>query len=332
LVRLVDDLLDVARITRDKISLHRQPIELASVIDFAVEASRPLIDLRKHQLQLEQATSAIWIHGDLDRLTQVLTNLLNNAAKFTEVGGQICVDVSVEGDSAVIRVRDNGIGIPPSKLESVFQLFTQVNRTLDRAHEGLGIGLTVVKRLIEKHDGTVQAHSGGPGHGSEFVVRLPMIPCPVNERSVRADEINAAQPQQTCRILVVDDNQDSAQSLAMMLEVMGHETEIAYDAFKAIDLASSYNPELILMDIGLPQMNGYDACRRIRNMDCGKSMSIVALTGWGQVEDQRRSMEAGFDRHLVKPVDLDALQKLLTTLKSAQNQLASRHASVADVF
>ena len=323
MVRLVDDLLDVARITRDKISLLREPIELKSVIDLAVEASRPLIDERKHKLQLSLDESPTWISGDLDRLTQVLTNLLNNAAKFTKDEGQISVSTSREGDEAVIRLRDTGIGIPAAMLDSIFQLFTQVPGTLDRPNGGLGIGLTLVKRLIEKHDGTVEARSDGVGHGSEFIVRLPVIRVPQGERQDKDSDVKKNQTYNARRVLVVDDNQDSANSLALMLRLAGNNVETAYDGLEAIERATSYKPDLILLDIGLPRLNGYEVCRRIREQPDGASTAIVALTGWGQQDDHRRSTEAGFNKHLVKPVDLDVLNDLIANLKSLKAQCLS---------
>jgi len=314
MVRLVDDLLDVARITRDKILLHRESIALAVVVERAIEASRPVIDAREHELILEQTTIPVLINGDLARLTQVLTNLLNNAAKYTEPKGQIWVTTSVENDMAVIGVKDTGIGIPTHMLESVFELFTQVDRALERSHGGLGIGLTLVKRLVEMHDGTVEACSRGLGNGSEFILRLPIL-AKIAEEVV--DRSNTSVPVAAVlrRILVVDDNRDSARTLSMMLDLMGQHTAVAFDGQEAIDIVTNDPPELIFLDIGLPRLNGYEVCRRIRELPGGSEIMIVALTGWGQEDDRRRSTDAGFDVHLVKPIDLATLEELVANLR-----------------
>lgn len=313
MVRLVDDLLDVARITRDKILLHRQPILLSTVIEHAIEASRPEIDSHKHQLSVTLCESPISIDGDLARLTQVFTNLLNNAAKFTQDGGRISVSTNIEGDSAIIRVRDNGIGIPRQMLNSVFNLFTQVDRALDRSTGGLGIGLTLVRRLVEMHEGTVEAQSAGAGSGSEFVVRLPLATMSSKDSTSLTKTSEDQTGIDSRRILVVDDNRDSVQTLSMMLRLMGHETEVATDGLEAIEKARNYQPDVILLDIGLPKLNGYEVCRRIREQSENQNALIVALTGWGQDEDRFKSKEAGFDRHLVKPIELTTLEDLLAS-------------------
>ena len=317
MVRLVDDLLDVARITRDKIHLQREKIDLSAVISRAVEASRPAIDASRHQFQVEHPPKPIRIAGDMIRLTQVLTNLLNNAAKYTEAGGRIWLRYGPENDSAVIRIRDTGIGIPPQMLESVFELFTQVDRALDRSHGGLGIGLTLVKRLVEMHDGVVEANSEGLGKGSEFIVRLPIATSTLEEGRPLQIESDKSAVMNRRRILVVDDNQDSARTLSMMLKLMGHDTATAFDGMEAIDVATEYKPDAVLLDIGLPKLNGYDVCRRLRQETAGRQMLIIALTGWGQDEDRSRSSEAGFDHHLVKPVDVAVLEKLLANRHSS---------------
>ena len=314
MVRLVDDLLDVARITRDKILLHRQTIALSIVVERAIEASRPVIDARDHELFVELSSNPVLINGDLARLTQVLTNLLNNAAKYTEPKGRIWLTTSIENDLAVIRVRDTGIGIPSHMLESVFDLFTQVDRALERSHGGLGIGLTLVKRLVEMHQGTVEARSNGLGNGSEFILRLPIhakAAEPVVDHPNGTGTISTA----LRRILVVDDNRDSAQTLSMMLDLMGHQTAMAFEGGEAIEVVTIDPPELIFLDIGLPRLNGYEVCRRIRELPGGNDIVIVALTGWGQEDDRRRSTDAGFDFHLVKPIDLATLEELLANLK-----------------
>lgn len=314
MVRLVDDLLDVARITRDKILLHRETLPLATVVERAVEASRPVIAAGDHELFVEHSATPVMINGDLARLTQVLTNLLNNAAKYTEPKGQIWLTTSIENDAAVIRVRDTGIGIPSHMLESVFELFTQVDRALERSHGGLGIGLTLVKRLVEMHGGTVEARSKGLGNGSEFILSLP-IHSKLAEPDVDHPDAGRTRSTTVRRILVVDDNRDSAQTLSMMLDLMGHQTAMAFDGQEAIDSVANDPPELIFLDIGLPRLNGYEVCRRIRELPGGNEIVIVALTGWGQEDDRRRSTDAGFDFHLVKPIDLATMEELLANLK-----------------
>jgi PAS domain S-box-containing protein len=311
LVRLVDDLIDVSRITRNKIELRKELVELASVIHQSVESCRPLAEIANHQLSVTLPPEPVYLHADPVRLAQVFGNILNNACKYTEPGGKFWLAAERQGSDVVVTVKDNGMGIPADKLGSVFEMFTQVERTLERSAGGLGIGLTLTKRLVEMHDGTVTAHSEGPGRGSEFVVRLPVL----------AEKLTDATPEPTAkptalprRILVVDDNPDSASSLAMLLQITGNETHTAHDGLKAVEAAEKHRPDVILLDIGLPKLNGYDACRRIREEPWGKNMVLVALTGWGQEEDRRKSIAAGFDGHLVKPVDYATLMKLLAEL------------------
>jgi len=309
MVRLVDDLLDVSRITRNKLELRKERVRLSTVIHSAVETSRPLIEQFRHQLTVTLAPHAIPLDADPVRLAQVFSNLLNNSAKYTEPGGAIELTSAVDGDQAVVCIRDNGLGIPAEAMPRLFQMFSQVDRNLERAQGGLGIGLTLVRRLVEMHGGTVTAHSDGPGRGSEFTVRIPIVkeaahdPVPEPTRS--------PVPGARRRILVVDDNRDSAQSLSMMLELMGNETRIASDGLAAVETAIAFQPDLIFLDIGLPRLNGYEACQRIRAAT-GRQSFIVALTGWGQEEDRRRSQEAGFDHHLVKPVDIADLTEILS--------------------
>ena len=240
----------------------------------------------------------------------MFSNLLNNAAKYTEPGGQIELTGEVIGDQVVVRVKDSGLGIPAEAMPRLFDMFSQVDRNMERAQGGLGIGLTLVRRLTEMHGGTVEAHSDGAGKGSEFEVRLPILDRTAPQAKERATDQGAATAGKR-RILVVDDNQDSAVSLAMMLKLMGNQTFSAHDGLAAVEAAEKFRPELILLDIGLPKLNGYEACRRIREQGWSNGMVIIALTGWGQDEDRRRSQEAGFDHHLVKPVDMAALEKLL---------------------
>ncbi len=312
LVRLVDDLLDISRITRGKINLKTERVDLAVVVHRAVETCAPLIESRRHRLTV--TAPSVRVSGDAVRLAQVVGNLLHNAAKFTEEVGQIGVTVAREGEQAVIRVRDSGMGIPPELLGSVFDLFTQADRTLDRSQGGLGIGLTLVRRLVEMHAGTVEVHSAGAGRGSEFVVRLPLLK---DEEPRTRDEGPASagsSPLLPCasrRILVVDDNRDAAESLALLLEVGGHQVRVCHDGPSALGTAAEFCPEAVLLDIGLPGMNGYEVARRLRALPGANGLLLVALTGYGQQEDQRLALEAGFDHHLVKPADLGVLAALL---------------------
>jgi CheY-like chemotaxis protein len=252
------------------------------------------------------------LRADAARLAQVVGNLLNNSCKYTRPGGQIWVTAERKGEEAVLSVKDTGIGIPPDKLESIFDMFTQVDRGAERAHGGLGIGLTLVKRLVQMHGGSIEARSAGEGQGSEFVVRLPIAAgAPSTVRSPRDVAQDSAISR---RILVVDDNEDSAKTLAMLLKMTGNETYTAHDGIGAIEAVEKHRPDVVLLDIGLPKLNGHDVCRRVRNQSWGKDVVVIALTGWGQEEDLRRSREAGFDGHLVKPVDYAELMQLLSAL------------------
>jgi two-component system CheB/CheR fusion protein len=313
MVRLVDDLLDVSRITRSKLELRKIGVELASVIHQSVEVCRPLAERAKHELNVSLPPEPIYLHADPVRLAQVFSNLLNNACKYTEPGGRIWLTAEREGSDVVVNVKDTGLGIPPDKLTSIFEMFTQIDRSLERAQGGLGIGLTLVKRLVEMHGGSVAAYSEGQGRGSEFVVRLPiLIERPQTKTPEPTAEKNLAVAH---RILIVDDNRDAATSLAMLLKMTGNETQTAHDGLEAVEVAAAFRPELVLLDIGLPKLSGHDACRRIRQQSWGKNMVLVALTGWGQDEDRRQSKDAGFDHHMVKPLDFAALMSLLAELK-----------------
>jgi signal transduction histidine kinase len=316
LSRLVDDLLDVSRITRGKINLERAPVEVGEVVRRAVETSRPVIEARRHKLDVRMPPRLVWVEGDLTRLAQVVLNLLNNAAKYTEEGGHITLTLDApapeDGRPAevVLRVRDTGVGIPPEMLPRVFDLFTQVDRTLDRSQGGLGIGLTLVRRLVEMHGGRAEAHSEGAGKGSEFVVRLPAlagaVPAP------RTDAEGAAEPAgPPRRILVVDDNLDSAHSLATLLRLFGNEVLEAHDGAAALEAAGAFRPDVAILDIGLPGMDGYELARRLRRLPGLEHVRLAALTGYGSEQDRRRSRAAGFDDHLVKPVELETLQAFL---------------------
>ena len=313
--RLVDDLLDVSRITRGMILLHKERIELSEVVNSAVEASRPLIEKRKHELTVTMPPAPIHLDADLTRLSQVVLNLLNNAAKYTEHGGRIGLAVERDGEHVLIRVTDTGIGIPGEMLPRIFAMFTQVDRSLERTEGGLGIGLTLVQRLVDLHGGTVEARSEGPGLGSEFVVRLPIATGAGRAASPRTAVDDEGGIDSRRRILVVDDNQDSIETLEMLLRSLGHEVHAAHDGLEAVEAAAALQPDVVLMDIGLPKLNGFDAARRIRDQR-GAGVVLIALTGWGQAEDRRRSREAGFDHHLTKPVDLVALRKLLNPART----------------
>ena len=310
MVRLVDDLLDISRITRAKIELRKEPVELASVVHHAVEAVRPFCQSMGHELTVTLPAEPTYLNADPVRLGQVVGNLLNNAFKFTDKGGHIWLTAEREGNQVLIRVLDTGIGIAAEQLPRIFEMFAQADTSLERSRDGLGLGLTLVKNLVEMHAGTVEARSAGVGQGSEFVVRLPVLsgPLPPLSREPSGPKPVAIAPR---RILVVDDNQDSADSLATLLRLTGHEVHIAHDGLEALEGAATFQPEVILLDVGLPRLNGYEAARRIREQQRHKAPTLVALTGWGQEEDRRRTKEAGFDAHLVKPVDFAALTKLL---------------------
>lgn len=323
LVRLVDDLLDVSRITRGKIRLKLEPIDLAAVVSNAVETSRPLIEGRRHRFVVDMPAEAIWVKADPARLAQVLANLLNNAAKYTEEGGSIRISVARDGGQAVVRVRDSGVGIPPEMLAGIFDLFTQVDRSLDRSQGGLGIGLTLVQRLVQMHGGSVEAQSDGPGHGSEFVVRLPMLTAFQPPRPAASPPAERASAAGHLRILVVDDNADAAVSLSMLLRLDGHEVHMVHSGPAALDAVRELRPDVVMLDIGLPEMDGYEVARRLRAEPGGADLSLVAVTGYGQDEDQRRCRAAGFDHHLVKPVDPQALSTLLTSMPATAGQFAA---------
>ncbi|HVS39683.1 MAG TPA: ATP-binding protein [Gemmataceae bacterium] len=329
LARLVDDLLDVSRISRGQVKLRKEPVELAEVVRRAVEVSRPLIAARGHAFAESTPREPLWLVGDPVRLAQILTNLLNNAAKYTEPGGHIRLTAEKNDSCILWRVRDDGIGVAPELLPRLFHLFTQADRSLDRSQGGLGIGLALVKSLVEMHGGSVAAFSEGLGRGSEFVVRLPILTAkPAALPSSASEEKNEESPQrQTAglrRVLVVDDNRDAAESLAMVLRWEGHETQTAYNGPAALQAAAVFRPEIVFLDIGLPGMDGYAVARQLRQDPASAGVLLVALTGYGQDEDRRRSREAGFDHHLVKPVEPDSLQELLAGAQTAISRPASR--------
>jgi CheY-like chemotaxis protein len=309
LTRLVDDLLDVSRIASGKITLQREPLEMTQVVESAADSSRPLIDARKHILEIELPGEPLRVEGDPIRLSQIVVNLLNNAAKYTPEGGTIRLSAAREGGQAVVRVMDTGVGIPAELLPRVFDLFTQGDRSPERAEGGLGIGLALVRRFVEMHGGSVAAHSEGAGCGSELVVRLPLLDLP---REVPVDEASE-RPQQAGprRVLVIDDNRDAAEIMAVLLELWGHEVRLAYNGPDALGLAAEYRPDAALLDIGLPGMSGFEVAQRLRELPGWDGVLLVAVTGYGQDEDRRRSREAGFDHHLTKPVEPAKLQSLL---------------------
>ncbi len=309
MVRLVDDLMEVSRITRGLIELRRQTTDLATVIRTAIETSKPLVDAGQHQLAISMPAEMIPLYGDEVRLGQVFANLLNNAAKYTDRGGQIWLSAKRQGNEAIISIRDNGIGLSAEMLPVVFDMFMQADRSSGRTQGGLGIGLTLVKNLVELHGGTISAHSPGPGQGSEFIVRLPVA---VAARQATAPRtLDSASPQLRRRVLVVDDNQDAAASLGMLLTFLGMDVQVAHDGATALSRLESYRPDVVLLDLGMPGMDGIEVARRIREQPDFQHTMLIALTGWGQEEDRSRTQAAGFNHHLVKPADIMALQALL---------------------
>jgi PAS domain S-box-containing protein len=309
LTRLVDDLLEVARINSGKIKLRRAPVEVARVVSTAVEAMRPAMDAKRHALAVSLPDEPLWLDADFARLVQVIGNLLHNAAKYTDEGGRVRVSVAREGNEAVVRVRDSGVGIPPHMLARVFDLFTQVDRSLDRSQGGLGIGLALVRRLVVKHGGQVEARSEGAGKGSEFVLRFPLIAPPAAE-SARGESARDSGTPPSRRVLIVDDNADSAEMMGALMEVCGHSVRVALSGAAALESAREFRPEVVICDIGLPLMDGYEVARRMRAEPSLAGVRLVALTGYGRPEDLRRSHEAGFDAHLVKPFDLAKLAEV----------------------
>lgn len=316
--RLIDDLMDVSRISRGKLELKRERVNLANVIQGAVETSRPLIDEMGHQLTVTLPDRPVMLEADVTRLAQVFLNLLNNAAKYSEPGGRIELHAERQGSDVVVRVTDSGIGIPADKLPTIFEMFSQVDSARGRSQGGLGIGLSLVKRLVEMHHGSVLAASNGPGRGSQFIVRLPVAVDAQAEESLRRDG-PSPRPSSRFRVLIVDDNQDAANTLAMLLKAMGNSVCTAYDGEAAVTAAEEFRPQVVLCDIGLPKLDGHQVCRAIRRAEWGKQTILVAVTGWGQSDDRERSLDAGFDRHLVKPVDPKLLMELLASIDAAAN-------------
>jgi CheY-like chemotaxis protein len=310
LVRLVDDLLDVSRITSGKLELRRQKVLISEILGSAVEGSRAFIEAHQHELVLDLRVQNLWVDGDADRLAQVFSNLLLNSAKYTERGGRITLTLERENSESVVTVQDNGIGIPPSAFEEVFDMFTQVRSHQALAMDGLGIGLSLVRTLVQRHGGSVRAFSEGLGKGSRFTVRLPSAAGPVAPLDA-AQLPTAHSPGQ--RVLVVDDNIDAATSLALLLEMEDCEVRTAADGEEALEQVQTFKPEIIFMDLAMPRLDGVTATRRIRALPQCQRVRIVALTGWGQATDRLRTRDAGMDQHLVKPVSLDALRSVLAS-------------------
>jgi signal transduction histidine kinase/ActR/RegA family two-component response regulator len=311
MARLMDDLLDIGRITNDRMELRLERVNLVRIVRDAIEISQPLIQRSGHEVSVMAPQPSIVVEADPARLGQVFSNLVNNASRYTANKGQIWITIERAGNSALVTVTDTGIGIPPEQLSSIFEMFSQVDRTR-RPHGGLGIGLHLVKRLVDMHGGHVSARSDGPGMGSRFTVRLPALPESVTVEEV-ATPVSAPAPEARVsrRVLVVDDNTDNAELLRILLEDEGHETYMAHDGVEGLAAAERLRPDVVLMDLGLPRIDGFDACRRIREQPWGKRMLMIAITGWGQDVDRRKSQEAGFDHHLVKPVDARAIVALM---------------------
>jgi signal transduction histidine kinase/CheY-like chemotaxis protein len=307
LIRLVNDLLEVSRITRGLIEVHREPIDLAAVMQLAVDTSRPALDAAGHHLDVELPAEPVTVHGDAVRLTQVFANLLTNAAKYTDSGGRIAFTALRSGDRVSISVRDNGIGIAPDRLGSVFDMFTQVDRSTRRAQGGLGIGLTLVKSLVEMHGGQVEARSEGLRRGSEFVVELPTV----TTQAVGPRDVPTPRSFPRRRILVVDDNVDAATTLGELLDTLGATVCVVHNGRRALAALETFRPDSVLLDIGMPEMDGLEVARRIRASDASGDILLIALTGWGQEHDHARSRAAGFDHHVVKPPDINRLRDLL---------------------
>jgi signal transduction histidine kinase len=332
LSRLVDDLLDVSRITNGRINLQREPVDVATFVSRAIEANQPLLAERRHSLVVEPSLEPLRVQGDSTRLTQIVGNLINNAAKFTEPGGHIVVSTRRRDDSAEVCVRDDGIGIPTEKIADLFELFTQGPRGDEQPHSGLGIGLALARRLVEMHGGNITVRSDGSGYGSEFIVRLPIASAAAGTGPDPADAVGlATDVGSRHRILIADDNRDALESLETLLTLDGHTVFTALDGEQALALANEHRPEIALLDIGMGKLDGYAVARGIRGQDWGAATTLVAITGWGQDGDRRRSGEAGFDLHLVKPVEFDAIRRILEALppRTAVSSSVTRHAASA---
>lgn len=311
MVRLVDDLLDVSRISRGKVEIRKERVQLRPVLEQAVETVNPTYAAAQQELRLEFPQEEVWIEVDPTRLSQMVSNLLNNATRYSGRGSQVELRSVVRDDEIIVTVKDQGNGIPPEKLGAIFEMFSQVDRSLERTSGGLGIGLYLVKRLAELHGGSDSAHSDGIGKGSEFVLRLPVVVESPND----AERNLSSKPKATTslRVLVVDDNEDAAKTMSMLLRALHYETQVAHDGIEALESVERFSPNAILLDIGLPWLNGYEVCERIRSQPDGDKILIIALTGWGQEQDKLRAEESGFDAHCVKPIEADVLIRLLET-------------------
>ena len=305
--RLVDDLLEVSRITRGIIEVKKEPQDLVAIVRAAIDTSRPVLEGFRHELIVNAPAGTICVAGDAVRLAQVFSNLLNNAAKYTNHGGHIGISITADDTHATVSVKDDGIGIAPNLLGSVFDMFMQVDRSTRRAQGGLGIGLTLVKSLVGMHGGSVEARSEGPGLGSEFIVRLPLL-----DAEARPETPRTMEPLPRRRILIVDDSRDGGESMTVLLRVLGAEVELVHSGRAALQSVEQSKPDVVLLDIGMPGMDGYEVARRIRANSANRGIMLIALTGWGQEEDRQRSAAAGFNHHLVKPADIDQLRQLLT--------------------
>jgi signal transduction histidine kinase len=325
LVRLIDDLLDVSRVSQGKIELRKERVELRTVVDVACEASSPLVAAGRHALTIESDAAPIWLEADPTRLSQVISNLLNNAAKYTPAGGRIWLRAYSDARAAVVSVSDNGVGISPEMLPRIFELFTQVETSLPQARGGLGIGLALVQRLVAMHGGAIEAASDGEGKGSTFTVRLPIAPeLAVGPSPSPAPPAPASD--RGLRVLVVDDNFDVAQTVGWMVETIGHDYRLVHEATQAVEAAREFRPDAVLLDIGMPGMDGYAVCKAFRADSLTKDAMIIAQTGWGQDRDRIMSAQAGFDHHLVKPVSLEDLERLLegVSVSKRSSQAAGR--------
>lgn len=313
MVRLVDDLLDLTRVVRGKLDLRRTLFPLNRAVEQAVQTVRPTLEAQGHQLAVELPREPIFLEADEARIVQVLVNLLNNAVKYTERGGKITVSATREGDEAVLRVRDTGVGIEPEMLSAIFDLFTQIGRSLHRAQGGLGIGLTLVRQLVEMHRGRVSVHSDGPSKGSEFTVRLPAAAAPAASSAAGSEIPQGAtdSTQTTCHLLIIEDNRDARETLALLLQMLGHRVDTAATGPQGVERALERKPQAVLIDLGLPGLNGFEVARQIRAA-LGAGVLLVALTGYAQEQDRQRTLEAGFDEHLPKPVELEELNQVLT--------------------
>ena len=323
MVRLVDDLLDVSRITTGKLVVSRERIDLQTVVQSAVETVRPFVETRQHTLTVDMPTRAIAVNADATRLAQVLSNLINNAARYTEPGGHIGVAVLPGPDDVMIRVRDDGVGIAPELQRSIFDMFTQVDQSLERRQAGLGVGLTLAKKLVELHDGVINVESDGLGRGTTMVVRLPLAglaplhpapaAAPASGGNEKRESVREAEQPPMKRILLADDNIDFVNSMGTLLEAMGHDVRVAHDGAEALAAAAEFKPDFAFLDIGMPMMNGYDLARRLRATPGTARTVLTAVSGWGQASDRLRATEAGFNHHLVKPVDVEQLEKIIET-------------------